>query len=126
MIKNVFIVKCDRENFEKHFSKKRNSDIINHNDIRERLTNNDVFKSPPSSEIVEFQIIKKINAFTKCKKSEFLFFYQEDLTVDFIEGIKILFSSCEYTINFHLVTDDSSVELNEKFHSIQKMEYDKV
>lgn len=126
MIKNVFIVKCDRENFEKHFSKKRNSDIINHNDIRERLTNNDVFKSPPSSEIVEFQIIKKINAFTKCKKSEFLFFYQEDLTTDFIEGIKILFSSCEYTINFHLVTDDSSVELNEKFHSIQKMEYDKV
>jgi hypothetical protein len=73
MTKNVLIVKCDREKFEKHFSKKRNSDVINHHDIRERLTNNDVFKTPPSSEIVQFQIVKRINSFTKCKKSEFLF-----------------------------------------------------
>jgi len=126
MIKNVFIVKCDRENFEKNFSKKRNSDIINHNDIRERLTNNDVFKSPPSPEIVQFQIIKRINSFTRCKKSEFLFFYQEDLTSGFVDGLKTLFSSCEYPINYHLVTDDSDIEFREKFYSIQTMEYDKV
>ena len=126
MIKNVFIVKCDRENFEKNFSKKRNSDIINHNDIRERLTNNDVFKSPPSPEIVQFQIIKRINSFTRCKKSEFLFFYQEDLTSGFVDGLKSLFSSCEYPINYHLVTDDSEIEFREKFYSIQTMEYDKV
>jgi len=126
MIKNVFIVKCDRENFEKNFSKKRNSDIINHNDIRERLTNNDVFKSPPSPEIVQFQIIKRINSFTRCKKSEFLFFYQEDLTSGFVDGLKTLFSSCEYPINYHLVTDDSEIEFREKFCSIQTMEYDKV
>ena len=126
MTKNIFIVKCDRETFEKNFSKKRNSDVINHNDIRERLTNNDVFKTPPSSEIVQFQIIKRINSFTRCKKSEFLFFYQEDLTEDFIEGLKILFSSCEYPINYHLVTTDEEIEtkLNEKFSSIQKIEYD--
>ena len=126
MIKNVFIVKCDRENFEKNFSKKRNSDIINHNDIRERLTNNDVFKSPPSPEIVQFQIIKRINSFTRCKKSEFLFFYQEDLTSGFVDGLKTLFSSCEYPINYHLVTDDIEIEFREKFYSIQTMEYDKV
>lgn len=126
MIKNVFIVKCDRENFEKNFSKKRNSDIINHNDIRERLTNNDVFKSPPSPEIVQFQIIKRINSFTRCKKSEFLFFYQEDLTSGFVDGLKTLFSSCEYPINYHLVTDDAEIEFREKFYSIQTMEYDKV
>ena len=126
MIKNVFIVKCDRENFEKNFSKKRNSDIINHNDIREILTNNDVFKSPPSPEIVQFQIIKRINSFTRCKKSEFLFFYQEDLTSGFVDGLKTLFSSCEYPINYHLVTDDSEIEFREKFYSIQTMEYDKV
>jgi hypothetical protein len=126
MIKNVFIVKCDRENFEKNFSKKRNSDIINHNDIRERLTNNDVFKSPPSPEIVQFQIIKRINSFTRCKKSEFLFFYQEDLTSGFVDGLKTLFSSCEYPINYHLVTDDLEIEFREKFYSIQTMEYDKV
>jgi hypothetical protein len=126
MTKNIFIVKCDRETFEKNFSKKRNSDVINHNDIRERLTNNDVFKTPPSSEIVQFQIIKRINSFTRCKKSEFLFFYQEDLTEEFIEGLKILFSSCEYPINYHLVTTDEEIEnkLNEKFSSIQKIEYD--
>jgi hypothetical protein len=126
MTKNIFIVKCDRETFEKNFSKKRNSDVINHNDIRERLTNNDVFKTPPSSEIVQFQIIKRINSFSRCKKSEFLFFYQEDLTEDFIEGLKTLFSSCEYPINYHLVTSDEEIEnkLNEKFSSIQKIEYD--
>lgn len=126
MIKNVFVVNCDRKNFEKNFTKKKNSDIINHDDIRERLTNNDAFKTAPSSEIIQFQIIKKINSFTKCKKSEFLFFYQDDLSMDFVDGLKKLFSSCEYDINFHLVTDESDLEINEKFHTIQKMEYDKI
>ena len=61
MIKNVFIVKCDRDIFEKIFSKKKNSDVINHHDIRERLTNNDLYKIPPSPEIIQYQIMKKIN-----------------------------------------------------------------
>jgi len=126
--KNVFIVKCNRENFEKHFSKKKNSDVINHNDIRERLTNNDVFKTPPTPDIVQFQIVKRINSFTKCKNSEFLFFYQEDLTTDFIEGLKRLFNPCEFEIIYHLVTDDESISnrISSKFNSIQKIEYDKI
>jgi hypothetical protein len=126
MMKNVFIVKCNREKFERHFSKKRNSDVINHHDIRERLTNNDVFKTPPSQEIVQFQIVKRINSFTKCKKSEFLFLYQENLTLDFIEGLKGLFSPCEFPISYHLVTDEEiSNRIGSKFNSVQKMEYDK-
>jgi hypothetical protein len=127
MTKNVFVVSCERERFENHFSKKRNSDVINHHDIRERLTNNDVFKTPPSPEIVQFQIMKRINSFIKCKKSEFLFLYQENLSTDFVESLKRLFSPCDYTVVFHLLIDDEvSDKVQSKFNSIQKMEYDKV
>jgi hypothetical protein len=128
MTKNVFIVKCNREKFEKYFSKKKNSDVINHHDIRERLTNNDVFRTPPTPEIVQFQIVKRINSFTKCKSSEFLFLYREELTTDFIDGIKDLFHPCDFEINYHLVTDDEAISnrISKKFNSVQKMEYDKV
>ena len=84
MIKNVFIVKCERDIFERLFSKNKNSDVINHHDIREKLTNNDLYKTPPSSEIIQFQIMKKINSFNKCKKSEFIYFYREEISEDFI------------------------------------------
>lgn len=122
--KNVFIVNCDRSKFESYFSRKRNSDIINHHEIRQRLTNNDIFKTPPSQEVIEYQIIKKINSFSRCKKSEFLYFYIDKLELDFINKIKILFSSCEFPINYHLLID---YELNEKlkkleFNSINKLE----
>lgn len=126
MIKNVFIVRCDRDIFERIFSKKRNSDVINHHDIRERLTNNDLYKMPPSPEIIQFQIMKKINSFTKCKKSEFIYLYREEISKEFVEGVKSLFSSsCESAINFHLVTD-TKIEIEEDmFYSVQIMDYEK-
>ena len=124
MTKNVFIVKCDRDVFEKIFSKKRNSDVINHHDIRERLTNNDLYKTPPSPEIIQFQIMKKINSFTKCKKSAFIYLYREEISKEFVDGVKNLFSSSENPVNFHLVTDHQ-IEISEDlFYSVQIMDYE--
>ena len=60
MSKNIFVVSCNREIFESSFSRKKNSDIINHYEIHQKLTNNDSAKIPPSQEIVNFQIIKKL------------------------------------------------------------------
>ena len=124
MIKNVFIVKCERDIFEKIFSKKRNSDVINHHDIRERLTNNDLYKTPPSSEIIQFQIMKKINSFTKCKKSEFIYLYREDISKEFVEGVKNLFSTTENQVKFHLVADQKNDILNDMFYSVQIIDYE--
>lgn len=125
MTKNVFIVKCERDIFEKIFSKKRNSDVINHHDIRERLTNNDLYKTPPSPEIIQFQIMKKINSFTKCKKSEFIYLYREEISKEFVDGVKNLFSSSENPINFHLVTDeDIEITNDDMFYSVQVMNYE--
>jgi hypothetical protein len=123
MTKNVFIVKCERDIFEKIFSKKRNSDVINHHDIRERLTNNDLYKTPPSPEIIQFQIMKKINSFTKCKKSEFIYLFREEISKEFIDGVKNLFTSSENPINFHLVTDQETEISYDMFYSIQIMDY---
>ena len=125
MIKNVFIVKCERDIFEKLFSKNRNSDVINHHDIREKLTNNDLYKTPPSPEIIQFQIMKKINSFTKCKKTEFIYFFREEISKEFVSGVKTLFSSGEHSINFHLVTDESDELPNGMFYSVQVMDYEK-
>lgn len=123
MTKNVFIVKCDREVFERNFSKKRNSDVINHHEIREKLTNNDLYKTPPSPEIIQYQIMKKINSFTRCKKSEFIYLYREEITREFVEGVKTLFSTTEFPINFHLVID-KNIEVEESlFCTIQVIDY---
>jgi hypothetical protein len=124
MTKNVFIVKCDRDVFEKNFSKKRNSDVINHHEIREKLTNNDLYKTPPSPEIIQYQIMKKINSFTRCKKSEFIYLYREEITREFVEGVKTLFTTSDFQINFHLVID-RNIEVEESlFCTIQVIDYE--
>ena len=124
MTKNVFIVKCDRDVFEKNFSKKRNSDVINHHEIREKLTNNDLYKTPPSPEIIQYQIMKKINSFTRCKKSEFIYLYREEITREFVEGVKTLFSTNDFQINFHLVIDKNFEVEESLFCTIQVIDYE--
>lgn len=124
--KNIFIVNCGIDKFENLFSRKRNSDIINYYEIRQRLTNNDIFKTPPSMEIIEFQIIKKINAFSKCKKTEFLFFYSDNVDFDFITKLKTLFSGCEFPINYHLISETAETKYTNKlikeFNSVQSLD----
>lgn len=123
--KNVFIVNCDRGVFEGYFSRKRNSDIINYHEIQKRLTNNDVFKTPPSREVVEFQIIKRLNSFSKCKKTEFLFFFSDSHNSEIVDSLKSVFSECEFPVNYHLLLDDPNSSLlqeNTKFTSIQLLD----
>lgn len=127
MSKNIFIVRCDREVFESSFTRKKNSEIINHFEIFQKLTNNDASKTPPTEEIVNFQIIKKLNNFRDCKKTEFVFFLREKIDKDFIFGLKNFFNGCYIPIFYHLLSD---VEIRDKkilkeFHSVQNLDYDK-
>jgi hypothetical protein len=125
--KNVFIVNCERINFEKYFSKKRNSDVINWKDIKDKLTNNDALKIPPSQQIVEFQVIKKINSFSKCKRLEFLYYYTEKLNDEIIENVKTFFKGCQFPINYHLITNGlNESDVSDNFESIQLLEDDKI
>ena len=125
--KNVFIVNCDRDKFEKFFSKKRNSDIINWKEIKDKLTNNDALKIPPSMQIVEFQVIKKINSFSKCKRLEFLYYYTERINDEIIQNLKNFFSSCKFPVNYHLITNDlNEFDIVNDFESVQILENDKI
>jgi len=120
MSKNIFIVRCEAEVFSKKFEKKKKSDIINYLEIKQRLTNNDIFKNPPSPEILEFHIEKKINSFKKCKKSEFLFLYRSTIDMNFVKWIKKVFNRCNYETNFHLVTqnENESHNITEQFKTV--------
>jgi hypothetical protein len=122
--KNIFVVSCEKSKFETIFSRKRNSDIINYHEIRQRLTNNDVFKTPPSKEVVEFQIIKKLNSFSKCRKTEFLFFYMDNITSEFLSYLKSLFSECEFPVNYHLLLENDTKipKIHKEFNSVQLLE----
>jgi hypothetical protein len=121
--KNVFIVKCDLSLFNESFSRKKNSEIINHHDIRQRLTNNDVFKSPPTDEIVNFQIIKRLNNFKECKKTEFLFIYQENIDSEFVTKLKGFFRDSPFPVLYHLLVenDNKSARMKKQFTTIQVM-----
>ena len=122
--KNVFIVKCDISLFNESFSRKKNSEIINHHDIRQRLTNNDVFKSPPTDEIVNFQIIKKLNNFKDCKKTEFLFFYRDAIDPFFIDALKEIVNQSDFPVHYHLLLekDIKDSRIKKMFNTIQFME----
>lgn len=122
--KNVFIVKCDLSTFNENFSRKKNSEIINHHEIRQRLTNNDVFKTPPTDEIVNFQIIKKLNNFKDCKKTEFLFIYQDSIEIDFMGRLKIFFEDSNFPIHYHLLLDQEpkAKKLKSHFNTVQVMD----
>jgi hypothetical protein len=121
--KNVFIVKCDISLFNESFSRKKNSEIINHHDIRQRLTNNDVFKSPPTDEIVNFQIIKKLNNFKDCKKTEFLFIYQDTVNPEFVNRLKGFFKDSEFPVLYHLLVENENknAKVKKQFTTIQVM-----
>jgi hypothetical protein len=124
MSKNIFVVKCDPSRFSDNFSRKKNSEIINHYEIRQRLTNNDVFKNPPTDEIVNFQIIKKLNNFKGCRNTEFLFFYQDKINDEFIIGLKKFFIDSGYPIHYHLISESEikSNRLKKHFNSFQIMD----
>ena len=126
MSKNIFVVNCESSRFEDYFSRKKNSDIVNPLEIHKRLTNNDVMKSPPSRDIVEFHILKRLNSFSKCRKSEFLYFYSESINETMIKNLKSIFSNCGFPVNFYLLQEKGTEVPNfhEEFSSVQFLEND--
>ncbi len=127
MSKNVFIVKCDRDTFEKSFTRKKNSEIINHYEIHQKLTNNDSAKTPPTDDIVHFQIVKKLNNFRECRKTEFIFVLREKIDRDFVSRIKDFFGECFVPVYYHLLSDVviKDRKITSEFHSVQSLDYDK-
>ena len=128
MSKNIFIVQCDLPTFEKSFSRKKNTEIINRHEVYQKLTNNDISKTPPTEEIVDYQIIKKLNNFRDCKKTEFVFIYQEEIDKKFINNIKRFFANSEHPVFYHLLMDREikNPKLLEEFNTFQHLEDDKV
>lgn len=128
MSKNIFIVQCDLPTFEKSFSKKKNTEVINRHEVYQKLTNNDISKTPPTEEIVDYQIIKKLNNFRACKKTEFVFIHREEVDKKFVRSIKRFFSITEHSIFYHLLIDGDlkNPKLLEEFNTFQQLEDDKV
>jgi len=127
MSKNVFIVKCDRETFESSFTRKKNSDIINHYEIHQKLTNNDSSKTPPSDEIVNYQIVKRLNGFRECRKTEFVFVLREKIDQNFIIRLKEFFGECFVPVFYHLLVDKEvkDKKLIKEFNTVSLLDHDK-
>ncbi len=125
--KNIFLIDCEYSRFVEYFSRKRNSDLIDPIEIHKRLTNNDVMKIPPSEDIVEFHMSKKLNSFSNCRKSEFLYFYSKNISEDLIKNLKSFFSRCEFPVNFYLLQEDGTAlpHFHQEFKSVQFLEDDK-
>ena len=128
MSKNIFIVNCDRETFERSFNKKKNTEVINPHEIYQKLTNNDISKTPPSQEIVEYQIAKRLNNFRSCRRSEFVFFLQEIVDKSFLTRLKYFFNDCAVPVYYHLLLDNDmrDTKLMKEFNSIHYLEDDKI
>jgi hypothetical protein len=120
--KNVFLVRCEIETFEILFSKKKNLEVINYHNIREKLQNSDYQKSEPSEEIVQLQIIKKINNFRDCKKTECLYIHKEKIDKEFIRRVKHLLKLSPFSIEYHLLHDGKMERgIKREFDSISEI-----
>lgn len=123
-IKNVFIVSCTEYNFNKLQKIKKKSDIINPYLIKYKLMEKN---RVPSEEIVSYNIIKKINTFKHCKTSQFIYYYNIEISDLFLKEIKRLFNNSEYEIFYHLLIDNSInheklEKIIQEFDSVQYIE----
>ena len=129
LYKNVFVVNCKLEIFEKNFCRKKNSDIINPYEIRQKLTNSDSAKLPPNEEIINYQIVKKLNSFRSCKKTDFIFIHKDSVDLQYIKDLKKFIGTCIAPTFFHLLieTEDDSIDdnLQKEFNTISVIDYDK-
>jgi hypothetical protein len=103
--KNVFLVKCEIDVFESLFSKKKNLEVINYREIRNKMQNSDHQKHEPSDDVVQLQIIKKINTFKDCKRTETIYIHREKVDKDFIQKIKSLLRTSPFQVDYHLLHD---------------------
>jgi len=128
MSKNIFIVQCDLPTFEKNFSRKKNTEVINRHEVYQKLTNNDISKTPPTEEIVNYLIINKLNNFRACKKTEFVFIHMEEINKKFINKIKRFFENIDNPVFYHLLMkeDLKNPKLLDEFNTFQHLEDDKI
>ena len=124
--KNIFIVNCPRNIFDKNFYQKNSSMIINPYKIKQRLISIDIDKSEPSSEIINGIILKKLNLFKNCKNTEFLYILKEDLDENFILNFKLFFNRSNYNILYHLLSISDNIQntLINQFDRFSILEFD--
>lgn len=124
LAKNIFVVHSDYSLFIKTIQRKnKKSEIIDPHFIKKRISSEN---DECPQEIINFNIIKRINSFKCCKISSFIYFYATNLDVKLIESLQSLFSHSQYTTYLHLLIEeallqDLSDDLKSKFHSIQSI-----
>lgn len=120
--KNVFLVRCGVDVFESMFSKKKNLEVINYKEIREKMQNSDYQKSEPNEELVQLQIIKRINLFKDCKRTESIYIHHEKVDRLFIHKIKNLLQTSPFLIEYHLLHDGKMERgIKREFDSIKEL-----
>jgi len=118
--KNIFIVCCEHQMFKDKFSKRKNCVIINYKEVIDKLTNDDVMNIPPTQDLIDFYIIKRINEFKLSKREEFLYVWNDKISNEYISYIINKFNHSHVTSYFHLLitTENDSIDKS-KFNTIQ-------
>ena len=101
------LVCCDNKSFKANYKRNRVIESIDHGDIVMKLETNDIYKSKPSEDIVQFFIINKINKALSNQTVETIYYRidQETLTnKSMIESIKLLLNTFSHKIeSFNLI-----------------------
>lgn len=117
-IKNVFFVNCDFAFFRQNFRKSKNAEIIVFEEVRKRLASREVQKERPSDEIVRFHIAKRVNNFLKSSRTEFLYYYMEDMSPPTVVKLR-KFAKSEGVRAFLLVEDQAAFDsLSAQFDNV--------
>lgn len=119
-----FVLVCsDSKIFKSMYRKSKQIESIDHQDIVIKLETNDIYKSNPSKDVVQFFIIQKINKALSSSNIDTIY-YRIDKTaindVSMAENLKLLINTFSNQIkSFDLILLNESVSsLDNKFEKI--------
>ena len=106
------LVCCDTKSFKTDYKRNRIIESIDHGDIIMKLETNDIYKSKPSEDIVQFFIINKINKALSNQIVETIYYRidQDNLSNKvMVESIKLLLNTFSHKIeSFNLIVPEGT------------------
>lgn len=119
-MKEFIIVCSDDKEFKEKYKKTPTSESINHTEILNKLSGNDIYEASPTSKIVKFFIISRINKAIKNKKVDKIHYRVDEINLDVIESLNLIIHTYSEEVDIRLITH-KEIDLSEVKKNFEKI-----
>ena len=119
-MKEFIIVCTEDKRFKENYKKTPTSESINHTEITNKLSGNDIYEAMPTSKIVKFFIISRINKAIKNKKIEKIHYRVDGIDMDVIESLNLIIHTYSQDIDLKIISH-KEIDLSEVKKHFEKI-----